>query len=901
MLKFQLITANFLDYDRNNIKFGSLSKLNIVNYLQGLNMKEKMLSNMLTFVLVSILLYTPLKAQDETANLIRYNASLKAYLDDLMEDFSIDAIRNERFLIKQIRMLNTEIKERVGSVPNIHRSYFDRLERRLSEVRELKDRLNSSGSYSLNNIYNIEKEIDHTIKQGVVDFKKQKVIEEAVQLLYVAEEMIKLDPNARLEEDPKFAAELQTTRSDFSRSFGGNAGSGSEFKVKGDANVFDLYDAWRFNNRLDFQLRWTDVQIVKNRLLKDGSPEERKRMLNREVEEASQAFNFGMYDLSERLFGEIYTRYENVGSLDDCLYYKGEANYALGRYNQSEEDLKLLLQRYPSSQYISAAYKKIMYINYHFGRYEEVFKYLDRMQAIVASNDPDLDECRFLGVIAGLKSQHFDQTINLGFEIPATSEYYRETRFSMAEAYAGAGNLDEAMKIFTELFNQPGIDPNFRSLLLLKLGYLNYELGDYTAAISDFDIIPGDYPDYDRVLIGYGWAYYKRELAKGQNEPKDFSYARKNLELLTDVFYSSDYFLEAKTLLAYIYQLEEKTDKAITYFEYAFKSKELKQLSNDMNTERDQLLDNYQTADELAKKALEKENVTAFNQALSTKKKLKKPLDELTLSDLSSSGMATRNEIGRLNDQLTELDRLKGIAKDRGNSDVVNRIENMQLKIYRAVNTIKTPQGSDLGFNYFDEHPFARKESMLEHENQKIMTMRNEAETQRSEIIQQLAQLDVQIENAGARRDYRRMINLEISKERFQNILKKFDLMETRAYTFDVSPSKINVEQWSDYGAFGVANVNFAVKNQKEAEITSMLNNMDQINRILETRKSNIEHQIDQINTEITVMTRRVKEQERRREREEMKRRFEESYFDTHDSELNYTPDTTKLPKINEK
>ena len=135
---------------------------------------------MLASVLVSILLFIPLKAQDETANLIRYNASLKAYVNELLDSFGKDAIRYERFMVKQIRMLNTEIKERVGSVPNIHRGYFDRLERRLSEVRELKDRLNSTGSYSLNNfIVNIEREIDNTIKQGTVDFKKQKVIEEA--------------------------------------------------------------------------------------------------------------------------------------------------------------------------------------------------------------------------------------------------------------------------------------------------------------------------------------------------------------------------------------------------------------------------------------------------------------------------------------------------------------------------------------------------------------------------------------------------------------------------------------------------------------------------------------------------------------------------------------------------
>ena len=262
--------------------------------------------------------------------------------------------------------------------------------------------------------------------------------------------------------------------------------------------------------------------------------------------------------------------------------------------------------------------------------------------------------------------------------------------------------------------------------------------------------------------------------------------------------------------------------------------------------------------------------------------------------------MATRNEVNRLNEQIIELDRLKEIAKERGNDKLVDRIELQQLKIYRVVNSTEPPQNSELGFNYFDDHPFVRKESMIEHQNEKITNMRNDAQIQRTEIQERLAQLEIQIENAKARRDYRRMINLEISKERFQSLLKQMDLMQTRAYTFNIESSKINVDKWSNYGAFGVANVNFAVKGQKEIEIMAMLNYVDQINRILESRKSNIEHQIDQINTEITVMTRRVREQERRREREEMKRRFEESYFDTHDSELDYNPDTTKLPKINE-
>jgi len=865
-------------------------------------MKDKYLSKILFFILILIFLIPNLKAQDETSNMVRFNASLKAYVDELLLNFGNDAIRHERFLVNQIRMLNDEIKSRVGSVSNIHKSYFERLESRLGEVRELKDRLSNSGSFSLNNFINdIEKEIDNTIKLGIVDFKKQKVIEEAVQLLYVAEEMIKLDPNSSLEEDPGFNEEFRSTRQGFVQSFGRKGSLSSEDAARvANATIFDVYKAWRFNNRLEYQVRWTDVQIIKNRLVKNGSDEERKRMFERELRQASEMFNFGFYDLSERLFGEIVARYNILGMLDDCLYYKGESNYALGRYNQAEKDFQLLLQQYPSSSFISSTYTKLMYIASHFENYEDVFGYLNRMQAIVSSTDTNLEEARFLGAIAGLHSNRFDQTVSLGFEIPASSEYYRETRFAMAEAYAGAGNFEESVNIFNTLLQEKGIEPNFRSLLLLKLGYLNYEFGDYTSATQHFDKIPGQYPDYDRVLIGYAWAHYKQEIQKENTETRDFAFARENLEILVDIFYGSDYYLEAKTLLAYIYQLEQNTSKAIDNFEYAYLSKDIKQLSDDMNNERDQLLQDHATAVSLEKKALEINNISAFNRAYSTKKKIKRPLNELTLSDLSSSGMATRNEVKRLNEQLAELDRLKTIAAERENKKLVDRIEEMQLKIYRAVNSIESPTESELGFNYFDEHPFARKESMIEHENSKIQEMRDQVKNQKMEVDEKLAQMSVEIENAKSRRDYQRVINLEISRDRFVDLKKKLDLVETRTYTFDLCASKINVDEWSDYGAFGMANVNFAVKKMKAVEITNMLDQIDQINQILEGRKDNIEHQIDQINTEITIMTRRVKEQERRREREEMKRRFEESYFDTHDSELDYTPDTTTPPKIDE-
>jgi len=866
-------------------------------------MLNKVLSNSATILFSIFLIFTSLKAQTGSTDMVRFNASLQNYVDELMVSFGKDAIRRERFLVKQIHLLNDEIKSRVGNVPNIHRSYFERLESRLNEVRALKKRLANVASYSLTNFINdIEKEIRNTMRDGIIDFKRQKVIEEAVQLLYVAEEMIKLDPNASLEQDTKFSSKFRETRQDFVESFGKKEDlTQTTPPGQARATIFDLYEAWNYNNRLEYQLRWTDVEIIKNRLIKNGSAEQRRRMFERELYEAAEMFNLGFFDLAERLFGEIIDRYKIMGSLDDCMFYKGEANYTLGRFSQAEKDFLSLMQRYPSSAYISDTYKRLMYIAFHFEKYDQVFDYLNRLQAIVSSTDPQLDEVRFLAALAGLRSGRFDQTVSFGFEIPSSSPYYREVRYVMAEAYAGAGNFDEALSFLNALLLQKGIDPAFRSLVLLKIGYINYELGQYAAAIRTFDRITGTSANYDRVLIGYAWSYYKQELQKEKSDERNFTMARKNLEVLIDLFYGSDYYLEAKTLLAYIYQLEQNTARAIQNFDYAYRSKDVKALSNRLNQERSNLLSSVSEARSLESRTLESNNLSAFSQAYEVRRKMERSINDLTLSDLSGSGVATRNEIKLLNDQLQELDRLKEIAEERQNKKLVDRITELQLRIYRTVNALSTTADTRQGFNYFDEHPFARKESMIEHENAMVKEMRAQVKTQKMEVTNRITQLNVEIGNAKSRRDYQKMIRLEIARDRFTDLFKKLDALETHAFTFDIGDSRINVDEWSDYGAFGMANVNFAVKRMKEQEITTLLDQIDQINRLLENRKENIEHQIDQIVTEITIMMRRVREQERRREREEMKRRFEESYFDTHDSELEYNPSTTTIPKVDQK
>ena len=830
-----------------------------------------------------------------------FDSALQSYVNDLVIRHGKSTMGRERFLVQQLRMINDEMKSRISGVSDIRDNYFKRLDKLLSEVQALKERLSGAGTGQLSVFASdVENKIQNILDSGRLNYKKQKAIEDAVQLLHVAEEMVQLDPNAHLESNPGFSENLTKTQSKLQTTFGGIAKVKPAVKERSTekATVYDIYKEWKKTELIKYQVRWTDVQIIKKRLFKNGTSAQREQMFKRELRQASEAFNYGMYNLAERSFSEIMRSYKQLGSLDDVLFFKGQSNYLMGRYHQAEEDFNSFTIDYPASSYLSEAYLNLLHISFHFNHYSDVLARYDAMRSMLPASDPKMYRMTFMAAVAALKDQQFEKCVELSFEIPSSSDLYRESRYVLGEAYAGIGNYEEAKKVFTALIKDRKMDPEFRFTILLKLGYLSYEEMDYYGALKYFDQIAGTFSAYDRVLIGYGWTLYKRELAKAKASERNFSETQKYLEALLDNFYGSDYQLEARTLLAYTEQLQENVDAALNDFEYVFSARDVKLFSDSLNTEYDQLKSTMKSAKNLQNKALQKNNPGAFGKAYSIVKRLRRPLTRLEYMDMSASGVAVKSEVSRLNKQLAELASLRKKAEARGKKALVQRIENMQLKIYRAVNSVTLGRESSIGLNYFDAHPLARKESVVENNNKKIKELRADTQKQREDVSRRLTTLDFEIQNARTQKDYRKMVRLELSRERLADFAKKLDFLDTRVYASSPIQTGINLDYWSNYSAFGMTNVRFSVRLKKAEQIASFQKQIEQINDFLEIRKQNIEHKIEQIDDEITLMTRRVRRQERIREREELKRQFEESYFDTHDTELNYDQGTTQPPKL---
>ncbi len=285
----------------------------------------------------------------QSAEDLKFEEALQQYINKNLLRFGKNEIARERFLIQQMRDINEEIKSRIKNVGAKRDQYFVGLLNRLEELEALRQRLSDYNSATLNAfIDQLDNRIRETIDEGEINYRRQKIFEDGIQVLYIAEEMLKLDPGA----STQLNQQLQASNQKLLNSFGdaGKSPSGApQFSSQGSATIWDLFVEWQRTNRLQYEARWTDIEIIKTRLLKNGTGMEKDRMFKRELRSAVLAYNYRNFDLADRLFEEILNKYSFLNTLDDVYFYKGEANYQLDRYSAATSSYLDLTKKYPTS------------------------------------------------------------------------------------------------------------------------------------------------------------------------------------------------------------------------------------------------------------------------------------------------------------------------------------------------------------------------------------------------------------------------------------------------------------------------------------------------------------------------------------------------------------------------
>ena len=830
---------------------------------------------------------TELKASIQHFSELEFQAALVNYVEDLLTAYGEEALPKEKFLISLMRLVNNEMRGRIKNQRVAIEKYFNDLQNELDELKALKSRLKTAGISELNSYINeLETRMRYTIKNGEVDYKKKKVFEDALQLLYVAEEMIKMD---QLREPGNLNKRISKSKDMLLNAFG-EVGEINDVKLDYEPTIFNLFDEWSKTELYKYNARLLDVKIARSNLLKSGTIETIQRMFNNQLKFAYTAFNYFEYDLCDRLLEDIVDIYSAVGVRDfeDIYYYWAESNFALQRFLRAQEIYHHLLEAYPNTVYLSRTYGRLIEVAYKLSQPQEAVKYYTKYQNVASPSDEEYYDIQFAAALSYYELADFNRAVEILLSFPQKNPYYYFSQYLVGTIYAAGQNYDLAYEVFENMANSESTPFDFYCRSLYKLSLISYERGGYFTAIQFASLIPETYSRYDRVLNVLAWSSFMvQQVSNAAPVDRDYAQAKYYAHRLLEEFYGSEHRMEAEGLLAYIYQLEEKPTLAINLYQNAYESKTKKTDIVNYLEEKDSLRILYDRAKTYEEKALRINDRNAYMKASTVADNLQNTIAELDLAETSPIGAAISREIMEIMDQVDEMTKLKARAKEEGNTLAVAKIDSMMLRMTAVLNMFPDKYlQTAVAYNWFDAYPVSQKVADYEIQTAKKKEMRENIISEMALIDSRMGKLQTEVERAKLKGDYSTVVSVEQKMQKLTEIRKRYDRLYAQAS--DLSPGEPYPEfnQWGDFGAFGIIDVNFGERDRlqrKMSDVSALYNSV--MDRLAERREV-VEDKMKKIEAEIRFMTMKARLQERQRLRAEREQSFRETYFDQRTSEF---------------
>ncbi|MCK4892841.1 MAG: tetratricopeptide repeat protein [Calditrichia bacterium] len=810
--------------------------------------------------------------------------ALTKYVTSMLTSYYSESLPQERFLIALMRLVNNEMGNRITNRREAIERYFNDLRNQISELQQLQTRLHNSGIHELDNfIDELDERMKMALQSGEINYKQKKVFEDALQLLYIAEEMIKLD---QLSDPSSLNRKISKSKDQLLNAFG-EVGDLETVPLDVAPTIFNLFDEWKKNDSYRYTARLLDVKIARSKLIKSGSIEQVNRMFNAQLRYAFLSFNYLEYDLADRLLEDLVMSYRNAGVRDfeDVFFYWGESNFALNRFVKTRDIFTEFLQKYPGSVYLSRTYSRLIQLSYKLEEYNEVIKYYSAFQDVTSPTQEEYYDVQFVVALSYYENTDFNRAVEILLSFPEKSEYYFFAQYLVGTVYTAGQNYDLAYDIFESMAISRKTPPEFNNRSLLKLSQISYERGDYLASIDYAELVPKTFRRFDKVLNILLWSHFMMEKER-QPDPlqRDFTQAKIYAFKLLQDYYSSEYRMEAESLLGYMYQSENDLMLAKDFYTDVYKSKMERNDLRENLILTDSLLGLHQDAVTRKENALRNDDREAYIEAAGVSEEYyRKAWDEL-IADKSGIGARVSSEITDLVNQLSELNQLKKIAVRQENEYAIKKIESLMDGIKSSLDLYSE---ADIQRALFiNAYPVAKKVAIADFQAQKNEELQQDIKEEMVQIDVQLERLNVEIERAKLMKNYELLVALEQKERHLLEIRKNYDQLFTFAMGLEPGESYEDFDRWGEFGAVGIIDVNFGQRDKLQGQMSKVSTVYNSIMDRISQKREVVEDQLKKIDAEIRFMTMKARLEERQRLRAEREQSFRETYFDTRTSEF---------------
>lgn len=808
-----------------------------------------LLQKLLVFGAIVLSINHVFSATDNAAS-----SSLRYYVQMQNEEFLRTMIPKEKYLLGLVRNVSNELKERRSEGLSASALGVD-------EMKRPEDVIAEAYSEEFNHILDLLNEIEHLESKA-----KQKADITSLQSLAQLKEKVKnvIEKKGNGKDDFDLIGKSQSKQTPPVKST-----TAVDLEDKG-YDSGDLFGELKYVRILDYKVKLTEYQFLQARLLNTADPKQKKRMLQRDLRQALEAYSESDFALARLQMQDILENYSDY-LLDDIQFYFSEAAYGLNLLDEALAGYRVLIEKYPTSSFRANALVKTIYIYFIYNDLMQLSANYEQLIPLSGTLDPVTSGTVFYIVgYTYFRAAQYQKALLALAKIKSNMSYFYPSLYLAASCYSNLGKDKDALLIYDRLSREPNpqMDPvlfQIKNNSLLKLGLISYDRNQPELAISYFNRVSENLPNYDLSLLGKAWSAYQT------GQPIE---TLENIETLLQSSLASKYMYEARVLAARSKEILGYKEEAIRELKGVYQERKATRIIQQNKTS----LDNV---DKVAN--------TTYNIVDERNKKLYKEIEQirtflansrLTQYGTNQSEQTLDSYSRSLEVKIQNLDRLEVSTKDARDLEDIRRLRSDLIQILQkqmnrstspSLGSASDPLVQRMGMSDYLKYMF--RSLLLDILRDKDQTMQD---------LQEASDLIVRIQSQN---DFDLSIRMEIRKEEMDDYYNKLNQYEVWLRENFPQQYQLELEQWTNFSGYGISNINFSRIKECEAQIANISTTVDALDKVFWSKRNKLELRIQGLLSDVAKIENQMKIEAEKNEQKERDRFFKQDYFDQQSKE----------------
>jgi len=676
----------------------------------------------------------------------------------------------------------------------------------------------------------------------------------------------------------------------------GAAGSTTRDSIRTRAEFDDLFEQWKYNRILDYNVKLTEYQFLRTRLLKTASPLQERRMFQRDLKIALENYSVGDFSLSRLQLRNVLNTYSHYQDMEDVLYYCGESSYGLNFLDEAMDAYKRLVMEYHGSPFRAKALVKMIYIYYIYDKFDRLFDVYD--QLIVQKSDLDSESFTTVAYLVGyahFKQGNYSRALKAMINISPGTSYFYPFLYLSGACYSNLGDDGSALSIYLRLIkekNKGKVDPVLEQIqnnALLKLGLIYYELGDNQQAMYYFNQVSDNYKHYDLSLIGKAWSAYRA------GKP---GLALRDVEKVLRQSTMSSYSYEARVLAATSKELLGYSDEAIKDLKKVY---DVKNKGDQIDRYSSQSLVSVQRSQETGEpgySVVEGWDSELFNEINQIRSFLQKysGISGMYESGQEQSEPGLSESIDRLEQKIETMDKLERQAREGGADSQLEEIRKLRSDLIQALdeNTIRSSFNGSMS----SQDPLIQRMGMSEYLKYLFRSLLSQTLRGKEKTRKDIERTEKLLEEAKSQDQFHLRVKIEITQDELHDYYGRLNQYEVWLRENFPMEFRVELDKWVSFSGYGISNINFQRIKEGDQRIARISQSIVSLDRVFSFKRKQLENRIQGLLADVATIESQMRLEAEQRQQKEMDKFFKSEYFNKQQREPN-VGEIQEKPEIN--